>query len=83
MELKEERKPIYQDKEGHFKLSIFRNVNSKNVKYPMICLTRYAFPFKYNQKMYFSPKEVPKLLALLERTPEIQIEENDKKTKSK
>lgn len=74
--------PVFEDKEGQFKLAIFKNTNTKGVVYPLVCVTKCIFPFKFNQKIYFSPKEVPKLLELLQRIPEIEVEESKKNTKT-
>jgi hypothetical protein len=61
--------PVFQDKEGNIKYAVFKNKNTNNHYYPLICITIGRFPFKYTKKVYMNPSEVEKLRVLINRVP--------------
>jgi len=61
-------KIVHQDKEGNIHIAVF-----KNPKYIKNCLTLRTFPFKFNQKIYFSEPEKQRILLLLARQPKFEI----------
>ena len=65
-------KPKFEDREGSMRLAIFRNKNANGNTYPIICITCVKFPFKFCRKIYISIEESKKLMALLERMPNIE-----------
>ena len=71
-------KPIFQDKEGSMRVAIFKNKNANGKIYPYICVTAIRFPFKYCSKIHLKAGEIPKLITLLQRMPDIEKKENKK-----
>lgn len=71
-------KIVHQDKEGNIHIAVF-----KNPKYIKNCLTLRTFPFKYNQKIYFSEPEKQRILTLLSRQPAFAIKQPKEKTTKK
>jgi len=67
-------KIVHQDKERNIHICVF-----KNPKYIKNCLTIRTYPFKFNQKIYFSEPEKFRILELLARQPKFEIKQKKKK----
>lgn len=65
--------PIFEDKEGNVRLSIFKNKTKTGKKYPIVAVTIFKFPFKLSKTMYLSVQDVERLNKLFRRMPEIQV----------